>query len=302
MIVCHSSYAPCSSAPHTDPAYLSGGDLCAASDVYSLGVILLQLLTGRPVADGLVEEVQALVKASGGLPTRRPKERGGSLEMSRTQATALTDLLDPTAGPWPIGNASGLLRVALTCTEARQRHRPDLKFHVIPRLAALCREATCMMRSVTPLPGRTSSGDRETLRGHQPGKAMSTTSEPGKAMSTTSEPGKAMSTTSEMGKAMSTNGDLPAVFHCPITRELMADPVVVSYLEDSMWIGIPGMWDLHGAEGKHEGEKGGWEGEQRTSYVAISELRLWPARTVLAVYCGVSKPGREISWMNWTAE
>mmetsp|Transcript_8565 Transcript_8565/g.24584 ORF Transcript_8565/g.24584 Transcript_8565/m.24584 type:complete len:1037 (-) Transcript_8565:470-3580(-) len=196
------SYLPHRSNPHADPVYLRGGDLCPASDVYSLGVLLLQLLTGRPSAEGLVEEVQAMITAVGGLPTR---QKGGSLEMSPKQAQALTELLDPCAGPWPIGNAANLLRVALSCTEARQRHRPDLKFHVVPRLASLSREASSMLppsvnSSAAPSGGRGGGGGTS-------GRGVA------------SSPGKAMSTRSD---------SMPNVFLCPITRELMKDPVVAA--------------------------------------------------------------------------
>lgn len=74
---------------HTDPAVLQGQPYGPQSEVYSLGVTLLQLLTGME-ASGLVEHVEAAA-ASG----------------------RLADVVDPCAGDWDLENASSLARLAL---------------------------------------------------------------------------------------------------------------------------------------------------------------------------------------------
>lgn len=74
---------------HTDPETLCGAPYTSASEVYALGVTLLQLLTGME-ASGLVEHVEAAA------------ERG-----------RLADVVDPCAGDWDLSNADGFARLAL---------------------------------------------------------------------------------------------------------------------------------------------------------------------------------------------
>ncbi|XP_057499480.1 U-box domain-containing protein 33-like [Actinidia eriantha] len=87
---------------YMDPEFLSTGELTPMSDVYSFGIILLRLLTGRP-ALGITKEVQyALDKGN------------------------LKDLLDPTAGDWPFVQAKQLAHLAIRCCEMSRRSRPEL--------------------------------------------------------------------------------------------------------------------------------------------------------------------------------
>ena len=168
--------------PHTDPAFSAAEGLTSASDVYSFGVILLQLLTGRTDADGLLADVRGLLLRSGGLPSI------SSGRLTAEQAQAVQNLLDPSAGCWPLQSAAAVLSLALACTEERPRNRPDLRFHVAPRLTTLAREASSWMLH---------SG----------------------ASSASSAATAGLSTHSD---------GTPAVFLCPITREPMQDPVVAS--------------------------------------------------------------------------
>ncbi|KAA8516058.1 hypothetical protein F0562_019237 [Nyssa sinensis] len=91
---------------YMDPEFLSTGELTSKSDIYSFGIILLRLLTGRP-ALGVTKEVQyALDKGT------------------------LKDLLDPTAGDWPFVQAKQLAHLAMRCCEMNRRSRPDLASEV----------------------------------------------------------------------------------------------------------------------------------------------------------------------------
>uniref|UniRef100_A0A5B6YL82 RING-type E3 ubiquitin transferase n=1 Tax=Davidia involucrata TaxID=16924 RepID=A0A5B6YL82_DAVIN len=91
---------------YMDPEFLATGELTPKSDIYSFGIILLRLLTGRP-ALGITKEVQyALDKGS------------------------LKDLLDPTAGDWPFVQAKQLAHLAMRCCEMNRRSRPDLASEV----------------------------------------------------------------------------------------------------------------------------------------------------------------------------
>ncbi|XP_020577835.1 U-box domain-containing protein 57-like isoform X2 [Phalaenopsis equestris] len=92
----------CEELPYTDPEYQRTGILTSKSDIYSLGIIALQLLTGRP-PQSVVNEVQRAVLSH-----------------------RLSDLLDITAGEWPKNVSEKLAEFGLKCTEIRGCNRPQL--------------------------------------------------------------------------------------------------------------------------------------------------------------------------------
>ncbi|VAI77675.1 unnamed protein product [Triticum turgidum subsp. durum] len=95
---------------YMDPEYQLTGTVRPKSDLFALGVIILQLLTGkRP--HGLILSVEEAVR-KGTFP----------------------DILDVSLNDWPIAEAEMLAKLGLHCTALRCRNRPDLEQVVLPEL------------------------------------------------------------------------------------------------------------------------------------------------------------------------
>ncbi|KAJ0718464.1 putative protein kinase RLK-Pelle-RLCK-IXb family [Helianthus annuus] len=98
---------------YIDPEYQQTGMLGVKSDVYSLGIMLLQLITAKP-AMGLAHQI------------RRSIDKG-----------TLADMLDPTVTDWPVDEALGFAKLSIQCAELRRKDRPDLDKVVLPELNRL---------------------------------------------------------------------------------------------------------------------------------------------------------------------
>ncbi|CAL1399764.1 unnamed protein product [Linum trigynum] len=98
---------------YIDPEYQQTGLLSVKSDLFSLGVVLLQLITGRAPM-GLSYHVEEAV------------ENGRFLTV-----------LDPTVLDWPVEEAMSLAKLALQCCELRKKDRPSLGNVVLPELIRL---------------------------------------------------------------------------------------------------------------------------------------------------------------------
>lgn len=98
---------------YIDPEYQQTGKLGVKSDIYSLGVLLLQVVTARPPM-GLTHHVEKAIDA-------------GTFEQ----------MLDITVKDWPVEEALGYAKLALKCTEMRRRDRPDLATVILPELNRL---------------------------------------------------------------------------------------------------------------------------------------------------------------------
>ena len=98
---------------YIDPEYQQTGMLGVKSDVYSLGVMLLQIITAKPPM-GLTHQVA------------RSIEKGTFAEM-----------LDPAVEDWPVEEALLFAKIALNCCELRKKDRPDLGSMVLPELNRL---------------------------------------------------------------------------------------------------------------------------------------------------------------------
>ncbi|KAM0877722.1 hypothetical protein ACQ4PT_035312 [Festuca glaucescens] len=89
------------STPYTDPEYLATGELTARSDVYSLGIVVLRLVTGQPPL-GIARKVEDALEK-------------GEMET----------LVDRSAGEWPFAQAEKLMLLGLQCAEVSRRRRPE---------------------------------------------------------------------------------------------------------------------------------------------------------------------------------
>lgn len=98
---------------YIDPEYQQTGMLGVKSDVYSLGIMLLQLITAKPPM-GLAHHVA------------RSIEKG-----------TFRELLDPAVVDWPVEQALCFAKLALQCAELRRKDRPDLGKVVLPELNKL---------------------------------------------------------------------------------------------------------------------------------------------------------------------
>lgn len=98
---------------YIDPEYQQTGMLCVKSDIYSLGIMLLQIITSRP-AMGLPHKVEESI------------EKG-----------TFADILDPAVPDWPVELALSFAKLALKCCELRRKDRPDLGSVILPELEQL---------------------------------------------------------------------------------------------------------------------------------------------------------------------
>ncbi|PVH38484.1 hypothetical protein PAHAL_5G269100 [Panicum hallii] len=98
---------------YIDPEYQQTGKLGVKSDIYSLGVLLLQVVTARPPM-GLTHHVEKAIDAG-----------------------TFHQMLDITVKDWPVEEALGFAKLALKCTEMRRRDRPDLATVILPELNRL---------------------------------------------------------------------------------------------------------------------------------------------------------------------
>lgn len=98
---------------YIDPEYQQTGMLGTKSDLYSLGVMLLQLITAKPPI-GITHQVSRAI------------EKGTLLEV-----------LDPTVPDWPVEEATSFAKLCLQCCELRRKDRPDLDKVILPELNRL---------------------------------------------------------------------------------------------------------------------------------------------------------------------
>ncbi|KAJ9549863.1 hypothetical protein OSB04_022406 [Centaurea solstitialis] len=98
---------------YIDPEYQQTGMLGVKSDVYSLGIMFLQIITAQPPM-GLTHLVDRAIKNE-----------------------TFAEMLDPAVPDWPVEEALVLAKLSLQCAELRRKDRPDLGKVVMPELERL---------------------------------------------------------------------------------------------------------------------------------------------------------------------
>nr|CAN69465.1 hypothetical protein VITISV_023046 [Vitis vinifera] len=98
---------------YIDPEYQQTGMLGIKSDVYSLGIMLLQIITAKPPM-GLTHLVERAIEKD-----------------------TFEEMLDPVVPDWPLEEALSFAKIALQCAELRRKDRPDLGKAVLPELNRL---------------------------------------------------------------------------------------------------------------------------------------------------------------------
>lgn len=98
---------------YIDPEYQQTGMLGIKSDIYSLGIMLLQIITAKPPM-GLTHHVENAI------------ENGN-----------FAGILDPAVHDWPMEETLIFAKLALKCSELRRKDRPDLGRVVLPELDKL---------------------------------------------------------------------------------------------------------------------------------------------------------------------
>ncbi|KAJ7522668.1 hypothetical protein O6H91_18G021700 [Diphasiastrum complanatum] len=101
---------PVGTFAYMDPEYQRTGLFGPKSDVYALGIVMLQVLTGKPPV-GVHEIVEEALDSG-----------------------KLNKVLDHSAGEWPHTETMEVAGLALQCAEMKRKHRPDLETCVLPIL------------------------------------------------------------------------------------------------------------------------------------------------------------------------
>lgn len=124
--------SPAGTLCYIDPEYQRTGLVSPKSDVYALGMVILQLLTAKP-AIALTHLVETAIEDD-----------------------ELAKVVDPEAGEWPVNETKELAVLGLSCAELRRKDRPDLNDTILPvlkRLKEVADEAqrmASMARTTTP--------------------------------------------------------------------------------------------------------------------------------------------------------
>jgi serine/threonine protein kinase len=113
----HLTDIPKGTVSYIDPEYLQTGEMNTKCDVYSFGIVLLQLVTGKS-ATGIIKSTQ-----------------------NALQSQLLNKEIDASA-KWPYDKAVELAKLGLHCCNPSRKNRPDLATEVWSEIESLKSDAS----------------------------------------------------------------------------------------------------------------------------------------------------------------
>lgn len=113
----HHTDTPIGTMFYSDPEYMTHGELTQGSDIYSFGIIILRLLTGRHPRDIVKRVEDAMINGE------------------------LHTIIDRSAGEWPFVQVQQLVRIAMRCAAEKRRRRADLVTDVWPVVETMMKSA-----------------------------------------------------------------------------------------------------------------------------------------------------------------
>ncbi|CAI5474159.1 unnamed protein product [Closterium sp. Yama58-4] len=123
-------------AGYIDPEEVETCEISVLSDVYALGLILLQLLTGQRS----VKAVHRMLAEAASKGRARPGDVGPG-GASKAAVAVVMRYLDTAGGEWRADLVEPVVGVALRCAERRRAKRPELVGEIHPLLVRVAAEA-----------------------------------------------------------------------------------------------------------------------------------------------------------------
>jgi hypothetical protein len=130
-----------------------------------------------------------------------------ALERSKSNPASFQSVIDPRAGAWPVVEAAAFAHLAARCASLRRADRPDIRTDVLPCLMQLRERALAY-----PVTRETVSGAPTLYR----------------RLASIGSTGGSAAVAAATEAALAAMEEPPSIFVCPITQEVMSDPVFAS--------------------------------------------------------------------------